>query len=344
MLQPVQVSEPLAQASLKELQQRFPMPPGWSLQERFMQEASVGTLTLFMVGLIATSSDGQNAMGASSQAEGYPVERAYYECLERISIFEARKSERMLELRDADGARLGQRPSSRVFPADLSPHVRLALSNGVALHATWGEACASALHELIERDRILRSFAGEMPPLRLHVPDGQLARATAEQYEAAAYEIGQRKPSPRHRTAMWFLMPRQSEFPVTYGFGTDLSLDGALYRAEREAMQRLAFLWGEEIPSAPPAAAATPDYHQEFYLHPANHSHLTEWLAGQYQPRHARQRNLPLFDGEGVKFVDLTPESLRGKLAVAKAVSPSARKLRFGLPAFPRDALPHPVV
>lgn len=308
-----------------------------------MQEASVGALTLFMVGLVAGTS-AQNAMGSATQADGYPVERAYFELLERISIYEARQSERVLEVRDAQGTLLGQRPASAVFPADPSPQVRFALSNGVALHASWADACSSALHELIERDRILRSFAGELAPVRLNVPEGQLARATAEHYEAAAYEIGQRKPAPRHRTALWFLMPRESQHPITYGFGTDTSLDGALFRAEREAMQRLAFLWGEELPSEQPELAPTPDFHQEYYLHPANHSHLSEWLAGQYQPRHAMQRGLPLFDGSPVRYVDLTPPSLRGKLAVAKAVSPSARRLRFGLPAFPRGALPHPVV
>lgn len=344
MLQPIQVSEPLAQASLEELQQLFPLPPGWSLQESFMQEARVGALTLFMVGLVAASSE-QNAMGSATQADGYPVNRAYFELLERISIFEARQAERLLEVRDAHGALLGTRPASAVFPADPSPQqLRLALSNGVALHASWGEACASALHELIERDRILRSFAGELAPVRLKVPEGPLARATAEHYEAAAYEIGQRKPAPRHRTVLWFLMPRDAQYPITYGFGTDLSLDGALFRAEREAMQRLAFLWGEELPTEQPSAAATPDFHQEYYLYPANHSHLTEWLAGQYRPRHACQQRLPLFDGSPVRYVELTPPSLRGKLAVAKAVSPSARRLRFGVPAFPRDALPHPVV
>jgi hypothetical protein len=308
-----------------------------------MQEVSVGTLNLFMVGLVAASS-AQNAMGSSTQADGYPVNRAYFELLERISIHEACAADRMLDVRDERGVVLGQRLSSRVFPRDVSPRLRLSLSNGVALHGNWQQACASALHELVERDRILRSFAGELAPVRLHVQESELARATAEQYETVAYEFGRQEPAPRHRTAMLFMMPRALEFPVTYGFGTDLSLDSALQRAEREAMQRLAFLWGEELPSESPDALPTPDFHQDYYLYPANHSRLSEWLAGQLRPRHARQRGLPLFDGSPVTFVDLTPPSLRGTLAVAKAISPSARRLRFGVPGFPPNAAPHPVV
>jgi hypothetical protein len=342
MLQPTQASEPLAQVSLEELQRRFPLPSGWSLHERFMQEASIGSLTLYMVGLVATA-NGLSALGSSTQADGYPVDRAYFELLERISLHEARASDREFSVRDMRGAELAQRSASRVFPRDLSPRLRLSLSNGVALHASWEQACVSALHELVERDRVLRSFAGEVPPVRLEPPDGALARATADLFDAAAFEFGQAE-SARHRTAMLFLMPRRSELPVTYGFGTAFSLADALQRAEREAMQRLAFLWGEDLPSEQVEPTATPDYHQDYYLYPPNHARLSEWLAGQLTPRHPMQRRLPLFDGSPVTFIDLTPAALRGKLAVAKAISPSARRLRFGLPPYPPDALPHPVV
>ena len=343
MLQPNQASEPLAQASLQQLQERFPLPPGWTSHETFLQEASVGSLTLFMVGLVAASGERQ-AMGASADADGYPVNRAYFELLERISIQEANQPARWLDVRNARGEVLEQRPSTRVFPRDLSPQRRRALSNGVALHESWEQACASALNELIERDRVLRSFAGELTPVRLQTPETRLARATTELFETAVYELGQREPAPKHRTALWFMMPQQLELPLTYGFGTAQSLPEAIARAEREAMQRLAFLWGEELPSEQVEATPTPDFHQEYYLYPPNHARLTEWLAGQRRPRHALQRSLPLFDGERVTFIDLTPAALRGKLVVAKAASPCARQLRFGSPAFPRDAAPHPVV
>ena len=340
MLQPAQASEPLAQASLHELQQRFPLPPGWTFQESFMQEASVGSLTLFMVGLVAASAD-RNAMGSSTQADGYPVNRAYFELLERISIYEANQPDRVLEVRDERGRILGERPAARVFPRDVSEHLRLSLSNGVALHATWRDACRSALHELIERDRILRSFAGEFAPVRVDMLPSELASATAQQFETVAYEIGQRDPAPKHRTALWFMMPQQIELPMTYGFGTAETISDALARAEREAMQRLAFLWGEDLPNQQVEPAPTPDFHQEYYLYPPNHARLTEWLAGQVKPRHTSQRSLPLFDGTPVTYIDLTPAALRGKLAVAKAISPSARKLRFGVAA---KCIPHPVV
>lgn len=340
MLQPAQASEPLAQASLNELQQRFPLPPGWTFQESFMQEASVESLTLYMVGLVAANGE-RNALGSAAELDGYPVNRAYFELLERISIYEANQPERTLDVRDRNGEIVEQRSAARVFPRDVSPHLRLSLSNGVALHASWQAACASALDELIERDRILRSFAGELEPVRVQTPDSELARATAGLFETAAYELGQRTPAPQHRTALWFMMPQKIDLPLTYGFGTAETLGAALARAEREAMQRLAFLWGEELPSEQVQATPSPDFHQEYYLYPKNHPRLTEWLAGQLRPRHACQRGLPLFDGSPVVFVDLTPAALRGRLAVAKAVSPDARPLRFGARA---GAVPHPVV
>jgi hypothetical protein len=341
MMQPAQASESLAQASLRELQRRFPLPPAWTLEESFMQDLSIDSLTLFMVGLVALTTHGgeQRALGSSTQADGYPVDRAYFELLERISIYEARGAEQPLDVRDASGALLGQRSAARVFPPDVSPRLRTSLSNGVALHATWQDACRSALHELIERDRILRSFAGELSPRRLALPPTELTRALAARFDAAAYEIG---PALRHRTAMLFMTPREPSLPMTYGFGTDYTLEGALARAEREAMQRLAFLWDEALPEEPVEPTPTPDYHQEFYLYPPNHAILHAWLAGERTPRHRFE--LPLFDGEPVTYVDLTPAALRGKLAVAKAISRSTRRLRFGLPTFPRDTLPHPLV
>jgi hypothetical protein len=344
MLQPAQASEPLAQASLKELQQRFPLPAGWTFQESFLQEASIGSLTLYMVGLVATQSETLQAMGSSTQADGYPVERAYFELLERISIYEARQPERMLDVRDADGVVLGQRAAARVFPAQLSPSVRVSLSNGIALHGGWREACSAARHELVERDRVLRSFAGELPAVRLEVPDSELAQATTEYFDSAAYEFGHSTPAPQHRTVMLFMKPKQPELPINYGFGCDATLSGALLRAEREAMQRLAFLWGEDLPSEQVEPTPKPDFHQDYYLYPTNHQYLFEWLEGRRRPRHAAHARLPLFDGEPVTYIDLTPESLRGVLAVAKAISPSARQLRFGLPGYPRGLVPHPVV
>jgi hypothetical protein len=283
-------------------------------------------------------------MGSSTQADGYPVARAYFELLERISIYEASQPGRVLTLRDERGVALGERHSERVFPSQPSPRLRASLSNGVALHESWEAACTSALHELVERDRILRSFAGEFPPVRLDVPESALAGAIGEHYETVAYEVGQREPAPKHRTAMLFSMPRALEHPITFGFGTAYTLQEALQRAERESMQRLAFLWGEELPTEQVEPKPSPEFHQEYYLYPPNHARLTEWLAGQYRSLHARHSSLPLFDGRSVRFVDLTPAALSGRLAVAKAVSPSARGLRFGLPGFPKNGFPHPVV
>lgn len=340
--------QPSTEHELTQLQAQYPMPPGWSMQETFVQELDFAPLRLHMVGLVASraaSGEGdQNALGSAAGLDAAPVSRAYYELLERISILEARASQQPLCVRDLAGHVRERRSATRVFPPDPAPErQRLALSNGVALHASWAQACEAALHELVERDRVLRSFAGELVPARLDVAPGVLAKAAADRYDAAAYELGVSQPSPKHRTAALVLLPRSPELPVLYGFGTAYTLTAALQRAENETLQRLAFLWGEDLPTAAVEPAPTPEYHHDFYLYPPNQTHLRAWLQGQRSSRHA-WRSLPLFDGDRTRFIDLTPASFAGKLAVAKAVSPSARRLRFGQPAYPKHAVPHPMV
>jgi hypothetical protein len=298
-----------------------------------------------MVGLAAEGPGQQTATGSAAEVARPPLLRAYFELLERVSILEARRSAESLQVRDLAGTAYQTRASDRVFPPDACPErQRLSLSNGVALHRSWREACQAALAELVERDRVLRSFAGELPPTRIDCSPGVLADAAAPHYEIQAFELGSDDgTSPlRFQTAMLFLLPRSPQLPLVFGFGSAQQREAALNKAEREALQRLAFVWGEPLPQAPVSPSPTPEYHHDFYLCPANHVHLRAWLEGRRRSSHRAQARA-CFDGAGARFLDLTPPALQGKLAVAKAISPSARRLRFGQPAYPPDALPHPV-
>lgn len=341
------LSETSAHERLRELLEAYPLPNGWTLRETFLQEVDIGSLALRMVGLIGGGQDQDplNALGSAAQSDGFPVERAYFELLERISIHMARSSAKPLPVRDEHGRELAERSSGRVFPSDLRPdQQRLSLSNGVALHTSWTQACAAACEELVERDRVLRSFAGELAPVPLALEESDPVRKLADLYEVTAFELGVATPPPSYRAAMLLLSPRSEGIPLIYGFGGARGLADALAKAEREALQRLAFLWGEDLPETSASPAPTPDFHHDFYLYPPNQKHLQRWLQGQNRPRRQSLRGLPLFDGSPVVFVDLTPECLRGKLAVAKASSPSARRLRFGAPAYPGGAPPHPMM
>jgi hypothetical protein len=306
-------TEAAARARLAQHQQRYPLPARAELAESFLQRVTVGELELFMVGLVAGAGPTM-ATGAAAAAGGFPIERAYFELIERSSLLAARASQAPLLERDRAG-------------------------NGVALHRSWAEACDAALCELIERDRVLRSFAGEVKPARLALGGASFAAAIEEHYSVEAYGFDPRRRKLRHRAAGVFLWPRRPDLPLVYGFAAARDVGAAQASAAREALQRLAFLWGEALPSSPPSAAASPDYHQEHYLYPAHHPRLRTWLAGR--PGSRRMRFERGFDGERARFIDLTPDDLSGGLVVAKACAAAARPLIFGRPG-PATAGTHP--
>lgn len=337
--------EQSAERRLATLRTKYGLPDGCVLNDTFVQATKVGGLSLYMVGLVAAAPDGSSVTGAAADEHGFPVDRAFFELVERLSIFVARSRSDALPVCDARGNKRATRAASRVFPIDAHPEsLRTSLSNGVALHASWPLACEAALCELVERDRVLRSFAGEYVPRSLALEDDTLARALAAEYALEAYELGPNRKKLARVAIGLFLFPRRPVLPLVYGFGAARDRAGALASARREALQRLAFLWGEELPSTPPTAAPTPDYHQEFYLYPAHHAHLRDWLAGGRMRARANAKAAPPFDLQPALFVDLSPPGVRGELAVAKALSSRARVLRFGVKqASKRARPPHPV-
>ena len=332
-----------AEQRLSELRSTFGLPDGCELRETFFQRTIVGELELFMVGLVASAGADISVTGAAADEHGFPVDRAFFELIERLSIFLARRSPDPLRVRDVRGTAKGERAPARIFPLDKRPELlRTSLSNGVALHASWPEACEAALCELIERDRVLRSFAGEWKPSAIQLPDTKLERSLRAEYSVEAYRFGPSRGRLTHVTTGLFLLPKRASAPIAYGFGAARDSEAALSGARREALQRLAFLWGEELPAAPPPAAPTPDYHQEYYLYPPHHAVLRDWLAGR--AKRARPASKPVLDTQQpVSFVDLRPTGLRRELAVAKAVSTRASRLRFGSSSSRKLTPPHPI-
>ncbi|HKU38412.1 MAG TPA: YcaO-like family protein, partial [Polyangiales bacterium] len=199
-----------AQRRLSELQAQYGLPEGCELRETFFQRTTVSQLELCMVGLVADAGGGTTVTGAAADEHGFPVDRAYFELVERLSVFLARRSSQPLVVRDCRGARKAERPVTRVFPVDPRPEqLRTSLSNGVALHASWPAACEAALCELIERDRVLRSFAGEFAPLQLPAVDPTLARNLAAEYAVEAYTFGPSRRKLLHLVAGLFLLPKR---------------------------------------------------------------------------------------------------------------------------------------
>jgi hypothetical protein len=331
-----------ARRRLAALQRKFALPRGCALSDTLLQRVTLGGLELYMVGLVGSVPGGSGVVGAAADRLGFPVERAFFELIERVSLWVARTADKPLRVRDQAGAVVQKVAAVNVFPSDAAPtRIRASLSNGVALQRSWSAACDAARCELVERDRVLRSFRGEFAPVALRMPDRELARALRKLYDIEAYAFAPGVKRVKHSVAGLFLFPRKPSSPLAYGFGAALDPEAAVARATSEALQRLAFLWDEALPSEPPPAAPTPDYHQEYYLYPPHHAQLRHWLDGRGRaPRRSAAR---AFDGEAVWFADLTPPALRAELCVVRASSPRARTLLFG--RAPRSKTPvHPVV
>ncbi len=95
-----------------------------------------------------------------------PLQRAFFELLERTCIIEAETGpSSVFPLLNLEGTPKGEITRTELFPVNPFPERwRFSKSNGVAAHTSWPLACEAARLELIERDRILRSWYGEFMP------------------------------------------------------------------------------------------------------------------------------------------------------------------------------------
>ncbi|HEY2733508.1 MAG TPA: YcaO-like family protein [Polyangiales bacterium] len=320
------MNDPRDENAAKRLARSHAWPRGCRLRDVFVQRVRIADLEMFAVGLVGSVGETQ-LFAAAADPRGFPVARARFELIERASILLARARRKTFALRDQRGALLRTVNASELFPIDPEPKIeRTSLSNGVALHRSWTRACEAALAELVERDRVLRSFRGEFSPRKI---PARIAALRAG-YEVEAYAFG--PASLAHRAVGLFLFPREPSDPLVYGFAAARDAKSALAGATREALQRLAFLHGEALPKSPPRAAATPDYHQAYYLYPPHRQKLRRWLArrgaGKRAPREIE-----------AQFVDLTPPDLAGGLKIVRALSADALPLQFG-----GRHLVHPIV
>jgi hypothetical protein len=335
------VDELSAQQVLRARLQSQSLPAGCTLREHLIERTSVAGLDLHMVGLVAVTPSGREITGAAADAAGFPVERALYELIERICVVSASTTNSALAVRDRSGQLQERRSARELFPPDPRPDsLRTSLSNGAALHESWEQACGSAACELIERDRVLRSFRGEFVPRRLPLADGSISSALQRHYEVELYRLDPPEDPSQIAVAAVFLFPQTAKVPLVYGFAAAPSMPRAEALAAHEALQRLAFLWGELTPVAPPTASPTPEYHQEFYLYPPHHSILRNWLRGDIRPN---QPTMRLFDLSQIWFADLSPTGVNIGYAVAKAYAADAMVLQFGIERGSSLGPPHPI-
>jgi hypothetical protein len=328
------------QDDIRSLTAAWPLPPGYTAPEVFADEIEIAGVRIRRAGIQSTTPAGEEVTGSAAVLEGSPLERAYFELLERAALFDA--AHRSCPIRDVAGVTLGVAPP--IAPRN-DPRSRPARSNGVALHRTWDEACRRAHHELVERDRTLGAWYGELSLVAAPRPACLTPFEVTHDWIARSVPAARGDVDAHIEVAVVVGFPREPGIPLARGFAGAGSLDAALTGAAAEAIQSLAFLWGEPVPAEAPALAPTPLFHLDYYLWPGNHEALREWL----EPRAPSVPALRTTIGDQTRFVDLTPPVFGDALRVARAVRTSARELIFGEPpAQLRSLLPpsrhvHPI-
>lgn len=310
----------------------YPLSNGWQDASVIRHITRVGTAEIHLVGLSCTNSAGRSVTGSAGQPTGSPFGRAYFELLERTALVDAQaENDALLDLFDQSGRWIERVSGGEVFlQSPDEQNWRYAQSNGVAAGADWPSAARRAELELVERDRVLRSWYGEGTPRRIPMPHDLLPKSLGEHYDLEAHSFDEPVgDSANAEVVSVFGFPRHGAAPLIFGFGARETLAGALDVAAGECLQRLGFLWGEAIPDAPPPFAPMPDYHQEYFLYPPHHARVRTWLQGAH-----RQYSGVLsckVDSKGTRrFADLTPAVLRSKMFVVKALPLREVPLTFG--------------
>lgn len=327
----------------------FRLPEGWSAPEVVEDVIVIDDLTIHRAGVSATGSDGEEICGSAADPGGPALARAWFELLERVSAVEAlRKREDSYRLVDEKGQAKDVRPVADVFPeSDAAERWRFARSNGVAIHAGWQAACRRALWELAERDRVLRAWEGGIMPVALDVgvEDSPLARVHGHEWRV--YSFPEERAggfSAEVQVVGVFGFPKSDERPFVLGLAGRPGMNDAVAAATGEAVQLLAFLWGEPPPEELQAAPG-PMQHLDRYQLRGAHAVVRRWLEdGHARYRPARPASRPRGP---VGFVDLTPSWLQDGLRVAKAVCSEAVPLVFGESPFlghlPPELRLHPI-
>ncbi|MBN1612113.1 MAG: YcaO-like family protein [Polyangiaceae bacterium] len=329
---PLEPLKLMHEPQLDDYSREYPLSERWTRPSLCQHVARVAGIDIHLVGLTTVDASGQGVTGSAGSLEGMPLDRAYFELMERTSIVEALAGEEeRLAVFNARGERDGTAPRRVVFSQSCEERRFVyARSNGVALGRDWESAARRAELELIERDGVLRSWYGGEAPNRVRLPQQLVPDSLDELYVFEAYVVPERRDSGKDvEVTALFGFPRVPDAPLVYGFGAREDQCQSLVVAAGECLQRLGFLWGERLPAGPPTFAPTPDYHQEFYLYPPNHARIRDWLGGGHEAFRGLVRETTA-ESSARRFVDLTPPALRSKVVVVKALPADELLLTFG--------------
>lgn len=326
---------------------KYPLSKKWLDIEPFEDVTIINSIKVFLNGFCVKNHQQMAVTASAGSLKNNSKDRAYFELIERSSIVEYDiNKQKKLTITNINKSLSEKIPSSDIFPTPINPEKwRYARSNGVAVHTSWKKACENAFHELFERDTILRSWYGEICPQKISLPKSLIPSSWNSLYHFEAYDF----PRPGLlKTSMVIGYPKRNKIPLIYGFSAKTTKLSSLKSALQECIQRLGFLWGEDLPHTPPSFSPTPDFHQEYFLYPPNIKLLKSWLSGSHTKYYSHSKKQSLTNLKPL-FLDLTPPHLKGKLFVVKAYSPTAIPLIFGQKkiaedsTLPKELFIHPI-
>jgi hypothetical protein len=302
---------------IEDLMKAFPLGRDIGELEVFDERVLIGGLELYLVALRAGTVD-LGALTASAAAiGGFDYVKAYQILHERVA---AKRTWRLEEYADW-----------RLAPAD-----------GVALETDIDLAFERAKRKLVARDAVLKSWFGGQRPLGMVRSAWEAPAELAPLYHFDTFELQCFSGWAASMVVGW---PRNvKRDPLIFGYGAGRKTREAVQEAGMESLQRLGFLWGEDLPKSEPVFAPTSSYHLEMYLRPAGIKRFEDWLGGKHEASGQAPAKSPSFAAE-----DITPEHLKGRLTIVRARSAAIMPLAFGL--CPHYGLPknserliHPVI
>lgn len=312
----------------------LPLPDGWSAPSLVEDVIVADGVSLRRAGLCSTAPSGEEVTGSAAGVSGDVVARGRFELLERASTVEAIRRDGEALVRDRDGQDIAAIATRELFPiSDAPDRWRPARSSGVALHAGWRDACDRALWEVVERDRVLRSWYGAAAPRCEAFDAAAHGLGATSRYDWEAHRFVDDDPPPWSDGIVVvgvFGFPRDAGVPLVLGYGARPDASAATAAAAAEAAQLLAFLWGEDLPTTPPAPGPTPMHHLENLLWSGTAPRLRRWLAGEHVRWGGAAPRRPPADPGGPRYADLTPGWMPDGLRVARAIVPDATPLAFG--------------
>lgn len=318
---------------LEEFVEKYPMPKGWGQPRAIFHSYTNGDFYLNLVAVTAEGPGGLQLFGSAADPIQPPIVRAYFELLERISVIEGEAASELFHCCDSEGNFVSFIEKSKVFLQSDDPQQwKYSKSNGNALEKSFIAAARAAFLELIERDRILRSWFGQFSPRPVPITSEYMPKALEKDFHFEVFSFNPFPDNAGPEVIGLFGFPREKINPLVFSFGAGFTLADALSQAKKEFYQRLGFLWGESLPSTPPPFEASALYHQEFFLYPPMMERIKSWLWDSAKSRSKLNSTNEEFNIEfkDASFVDITPRQLKGKLFVVKAQSEKLLPLTFG--------------